>query len=329
LARQGSGPSIFEGAISANGTMAVITDQPGEGHLLWYASDGRQLSEVGTPGEMYSPAISRDGSRVLVARRLGGPDGNQDIWTIGAGGTETRLTNSRAWDAMPNWSPDGREIVYVSGSTSGGMKVLRQAATGLGGATEVFEGRGMVTDWSRDGKYLVYAMTSSAGDDLHLFDLSSNKKSTLRATPVRERFGQFYPLTTAAGRFVAYSSDESGPEEVYVEKFEGSPPQKVQVSSGSGSEPRWRADGRELYYRANSKLWAVSVAERGGLLEFGAPRELFAAPERPLAGSAYSYDVSPDGKRFLFNAVVRSTVPEISVTLKWAEDLRKKLKSAR
>jgi Tol biopolymer transport system component len=182
-----------------------------------------------------------------------------------------------------------------------GSKLYLKAANGTGNEETLHTGVGSVAayDWSRDGRYILHlSIGATTGPDLFVHDLKERKDSALVQTPYNESQGQFSP----DGRWVAYSSDESARYEVYVRSF-ADPPSKFQISTIGGGQPRWRGDGKELYYISDGKMMAVPVKASADTFEIGASRILFEA--RALAGAigsgptGYAYDVTRDGQRFL------------------------------
>jgi Tol biopolymer transport system component len=226
-------------------------------------------------------------------------------------------------DTGPIWSPDGKAI-YYSSDRKIQWRIYRRPVGGAGHEeamtteTEAAE----ALDTSPDGRFLVYARNASrtrTNLDLWIMPLTSGGKATpFLAAPFSENEASFAP----DGRWLAFTSDESGREEVYVTSFPGHEG-KWQISSGGGSAPRWRRDGREIFYVApDSRIHSVEVRP-GGEFEAGAPRSLFAAQvaRMPLA----FYDVTADGQRFLVTEFVRSEEPEpITLMVDWPAALRGK-----
>jgi len=176
------------------------------------------------------------------------------------------------------------------------------------------------SDWSPDGRYVIGSVPQqSTGDDLWLIPLSGDKKPfKFLGPPSDQMHGNFSP----DGHFVAYDSNESGRFQVYVQTFPLSE-RKWQVSTDGGYEPRWRADGREIYYLSEDrKLMAVSV---GTAPAFGVPKVLFQtrAPEGVTSRRTH-YVPSRDGKRFLINTQTGDLLPNpITVVFNWQTELRK------
>ena len=178
-----------------------------------------------------------------------------------------------------------------------------------------------ITDVSRDGKFLVYSSTGQ-DEDLWILPLEANSKPIpFLQTPAKEVLGQFSP----DGRWMAYVSDELGSFQVYVQPIPATGA-KYQISSGGGSYPRWRRDGKELFFiTADGALMAVPVKPGGTTLEMGAPQSLFKNVSFALPQRAFGYQPSPDGKRFLAIVPVgdEGSSPPIQVFTNWQLSLNK------
>jgi len=175
--------------------------------------------------------------------------------------------------------------------------------------------------WSPDGRFILYATFLSSpqtGADLFVLPLFGDRKAhPFLQTPFNEIEGQFSP----DGRWVAYTSNESGRYEVYVAPFPG-PGGKWQVSTGGGTFPRWRRDGTEIFYLApDKKLMMAAVNGKSGSFEVGAVKPLF---QTHATGSRYEYDVTADGQRFLINTAPEQTASApVTVVLNWTAGLKK------
>lgn len=191
------------------------------------------------------------------------------------------------------WSPDGHRIAYHDATQT---RLFTIGADG-DGQQKTLESKDLVyiNDWSPDGRFLMYTETSPTTlRDLWLVPTTGERKSVpVLVTPFSESHGQFSP----DGTWIAYTSNESGQEEIYVRNVpaKGS----TRVSTNGGSFSRWRKDGKELFYRSpDGRLMAVSVANVADRLEFGTPVPLLPIVE-PLGTFAYPYDVAPDGQKVL------------------------------
>ena len=315
-----SGVGRGEVSISNEGTLFYGAQETRQYQLTWYGRDGKSLGILGQPGQYDDLAISPDGKRVAL-RATGGTTGG-NVWQVEiARGIATLVTFNGRVPYGPIWSPDSQRIVYEQGSPP---NLFSQNANGSGLEERLAESNDGQNpqDWSLDGKFLLYVMTSNdvaskRQPGLWLLPMADRQPVPFLTTPFSEGRGKFSP----DGRWIAYTSDESGRNEIYVKAF-SSGGFKGQVSNKGGDFVRWRRDGKELFYLApDRKLMSVAVRAGSGTLEFSAPNALFTIP--PSSGPAqYSYDVMPDGQRFLELAPAEETeAPSMTVVLNWQADL--------
>jgi serine/threonine protein kinase len=316
-------------SVSENGVLAVRTGDLVLNQLTWFDRTGKQLATITPPGNYNAPALSLDDKRVAVSRVDFQTTTASDIWIIDPDrGTETRFTFDSASDRMPAWSPDATSIAFAS-TQEGSTKLYQKASSGLGAEQTLFtsEESKASPDWSRDGKFILYGQLNSGTVwDLFVLPLSGDRKPQ---PFVQTRFVEIHGRFSPDGRWVAYSSNETGQFQVYVQNFPSSG-SKWPISIDGGSQPRWRGDGHELYYfTPDRKLMAVEVNGESTTFKVGPPRLLFelriggAGIDLGFPGSGY-YTVTQDGKRFL--AASGSEVPErqqISVMLNWTTNLNR------
>jgi serine/threonine protein kinase len=315
-------PQVYRAAFSVSGAEMLVT-QTGKGvylaQLIWFDRNGKQVGTIGKPAWYNNVQLSPDGRRVAADQT--DQDGrNVDVWVQDpARDATTRLTFDPALDMTPAWSPDGKQIVFSS-NRSLNFRLYLKNADGSGSDEEIAEAGGNpfnAMSWSRDGKYIL------ARKNNELWSLTWPErvlKPLIQAKWV-VRSAQFSP----DGRWVAYSSNESGSMEVYVTPFP-SGNGMWQVSTGGGQEPRWRRDGKELFYLSrDSKMMAVPVSA-GASFESGSPVALFQTHRRQPISSQdiFSYDVSADGQRFLIATKVdESNAAPLTVLLNWTSALEK------
>jgi eukaryotic-like serine/threonine-protein kinase len=314
-----SGVGRGEVSISNNGTLFFGAQETRQYQLTWYGRDGKSLGALGQPGQYASLAISPDGKRVAL-RATGASVG--DAWQIDiARGIATRVTFNGGVPYGPIWSPDSQKIVYDQGSPP---NMFLQNANGSGAEERLAESHDgqLPEDWSSDGKFLLYVMNSNdvaskAQPGLWLLPLADRKSVPFLTTQFTAGRGKFSP----DGRWIAYTSDESGRNEIYVKGFSGGG-FKLQVSNNGGDFVRWRRDGKELFYLApDRKLMSVTVRAGPDALNFGTPNGLFTVPPSPTP-DLYPYDTVPGGQRFLVLAPVGETeVPPMTVILNWQANL--------
>jgi Tol biopolymer transport system component len=305
-------------SVSSNGVVAYRTGAASTTtQLLWLDRQGKPISIVGTTALYRQPVVSPRGTQIAVER----PDfttGVGDIWLIDmASQVEARFTLDPAWDRLPVWSPDGNQIFYCT--LKGRSLVLYRKPVDGGAEVTITESETLKwpTSWSPDSKYLLYDnLTVHNRYDVWMVSAKGGEAPrALVSSPYDDRHGQFSP----DGRWLAYSSNQSGRWEVYVQGLDNSA--RWQVSSQGGEQPRWRADGAELYYLSLSgKLMAVPV-RLSPVFQSGAPAALFDSGV-PAYVTGLKYDVSPNGQRFLMNTGQSEAQSNlIQVVLNWRDSL--------
>jgi serine/threonine-protein kinase len=293
--------------VSSTGLLTYLTGEgPAEtSRLVWVDANGRSQDLWAEPGVYGNPHLSPDGSRLsLTVLR----DNNWDVWVYDLNRTvATRLTFGDGYDADQVWSPDGRHLAYSS-DYEGRVAIFRKRADGTGDAELVGQAPQssdwFPTSWSKDGRFLL-AQSTANGNDIWIIPMEKDEEPrALLATPFSEGFAEFSP----DGRFFAYESNESGRQEVYVRSFpEGDG--KWQLSDGGGSQPRFSADGRKLFYRTDDGVVAVDVETTSGGFVAGRSQKLFEGPfHGGLQGIVAAGFVFPDyaadaaGTRFVMLA---------------------------
>jgi DNA-binding winged helix-turn-helix (wHTH) protein/Tol biopolymer transport system component len=305
-------------SVSENG---VLVYQPGTvtpgSQLVWFDRNGKQLGVLGAPAHYRDADLSPDGKKVAVDIR---DADRQDIWLYDvARGLKTRFTLDSAPGAVPLWSPDGSRIIYCS-DRKGPFDLYQRVANGVGADEALVESNltKFPTSWSRDGRYVLYYGAPQTVADLWVLPMFGERKPFLfLQTEAMEVHGEFSPY----GAHVAYASDESRQFEVYVTSFPG-PGGKQQVSIAGGRIPRWRGDGKELFYlAADNKLMAAEVNIKGSALEISAVRPLF---EILPAQQGRDFDVTADGQRFLVNTLVedKESLP-LTLVINWTADVKR------
>jgi eukaryotic-like serine/threonine-protein kinase len=231
------------------------------------------------------------------------------IWTLdlGRNGLAQRFTFDSS--RRPIWSADGSRIVFTK---NGSSTLYEKAVRGTAAEQPLPGSAGVPTGWSRDGRYL---LSTNSGD---LWINANGKSSPFQRTEFNESEGQFSP----DGKWVAYTSDESKEPEVYVQSFPA-PGGKWLISTAGGSQPRWRRDGRELFYIVpDGKLMAVSI-KPGVSFEYGTATALFQAPIQDFP-TTFRYAVASEGQRFLIRGVSQDAKSSpITVMTNWLAAVRK------
>jgi serine/threonine protein kinase len=291
----------------------------GSTQLVWADRNGKLDAPFGEAADHNSIRLSRDGRRVAFDSVSGN---NRDIWVTDlVRGVTTRLTSDPAEDFNPEWSPNGEQIVFASRRNNGVLHTFVRSSIAVGSEEalltadpDIFDGP---DDWSPDGKYVAYVRGPA-------------KISGLIDIWIKPMFGDGKPFPyvqsktliqansrlSPDGRWLAYTTNESGINQIVVQPFPDANGGKWQISANGGIWPAWRADGRELYYIAlDAKLTAVPINNAGRGFNPGQPVALFQTPIiLPSGLSPHHYDVNADGTRFLFLAPVNITASGSPVT---------------
>ncbi len=284
---------------------------------VWVDRKGGVVPLFEKPGDLYGPRFSPDGRSIAFSQG----DANQDVWIADLErATLTRVTLDPSEEFAPVWSPDGKRIAYGSERRSQPPQILSRLADGSGAETGLWKTRDAVLpqSWSPDGRALAcLLLNADGGSDIWILPLEGDRQpKPFLATPFSESLPEFSP----DGRWIAYTSDESGRFEVYLRAYPG-PGAKLQVSNDGGFEPAWGRDGKELFYRSGAKMMAVAVRP-DSVGRFGKPVTLF---ERSGLYSEPNlsrrlYDVAPDGSRFvMLRAIPLASPPELHVVVGWTE----------
>ncbi len=291
--------------------------------LVWFDRSGRQLSLVGTPGYYRWLTLSPNGTQVIL-ERFEPQKVSNDIWSFDlARETYDRLTSDSSSNILPLWSPDGTHISFGS-NREGSMAIWQKGVNGNDDKEELVIKEAAISiyqnDWSNDGKYIVYwKSVEKAAGDLWLLPLfGDHQPKPYLTTQFDERWGKVSP----DGRWLVYQSNEAGRNEIYVQAFP-EPGRKVIVSKGGGTHPRWRRDGRELYYVApDDQLMAVPV-ELGANFGTGTPVPLFDVGSYGRRNNRYVYDVSADGQKILLlRPLEDATTRPLTVVQNWTALLK-------
>jgi len=287
--------SYFFDVSTSSGTLvyAAATSDVVPTRLFFVSRSGGASAVPGEPRFFSDPRVSPDGRRAAVHLQ----DEENDVWVADLGrGTLLRLSTVPGEDETPAWSPDGRFVAWSGTRSDMARGVFRRPADGSGPEELLYtaEVHVHVNDWSPDGMTLLLQfLDPKTGPDLYTLDLESRK-----ATPfLRTRFREHSARLSPDGRYVAYVSDESGQNEVYVQTFP-EPGAKLRVSTEGGEQPVWSRDGRQIFFRDRPSVWGVRF-DAGPPFSVSVPEALFTDHyDSPQVGTHTGYDVLPDG-RFL------------------------------
>jgi dipeptidyl aminopeptidase/acylaminoacyl peptidase len=306
-----NGPASAAFTVSDAGVLGYQPAASQGSQLLWFEADGRQLGGLGDAAQYGDLELSPDGRQAAVSV-LDPATNTRDLWVIDVGrGVRTRFTFDREDDVAPIWSADGSRIIFAS-NRKGHFDLYRKAASGVG-TEELLYADGAdkyPTSLTPDGRSILYWTFDADGANLSVLPTTSDPRpARFLGSPVGP--GRLSPN----GRFVAYSSAESGRPEIYAVPFPTAS-RKWQLSNAGGTLPRWRRDGRELFYAArDNRIMGVPLDTDRPMLDVGAARPLFDA--RPVGPRSF-FDVSSDGRRFLVNSLrAESLSSSIAIVQHW------------
>ncbi len=309
-------------SVSSNGVLAYQGNAGRERQLTWFDRKGTGLASFGPRNEYSGFALSPDEKRIAIQAE-DRASGRSEIWIMDVERQSlSRIGEQAAEGFAPVWAPDGSEIVF-SAETLSGMALMRQGLEALDPSPLLgLEGVKIASDWSRDGKFIAYTTSWPDFKELSIWVLpargSGNDRGRVYSTRGHnECCMTFSPVVTGEGpRWMAYSSDETGQDEVYLKNFPAGN-RKWQVSSGGGALPHWRGDGRELFYLApQGSLMAVELLD-GPNFVLTTPRALFESGIFPTSYPILptnSYAPSVTGGRFLINSGPKRSAAE-SITI--------------
>jgi eukaryotic-like serine/threonine-protein kinase len=294
-------------ASSSHGVLAYVSGMSSDWQYVWRDRQGKNLGAVGRAGGVVM--ISADGKRLV-----GDPGGEISVLEF-ARGVATRVAFRPHGGMNPIWSPDGQYVAYYNG-----IGIARKRANGAGAEELLVRANNLAVpkSWSPDGKYILYAQINpGTGADLLGIPVGGDRKPFVMAqTPATEDQGQFSP----DGHWIAYTSNESGQSEIYVVPFPPSATSgKWMVSRGGGVQPRWRRNGKELFYISpDSKMMAVSVNSQP-VFQAGSPLALFQTNivDTGIRTGPMSWDIAPDGNRFLIITEAPGDASSLTVVLNW------------
>ncbi|HSO23814.1 MAG TPA: hypothetical protein VLT81_12945, partial [Chondromyces sp.] len=330
-----AGQGSAQYAVSDTGLLVYLegADELDPFPIVWADREGRSETLWREPGIYGSPRLSPDGGRLAFSAQRGS---NWDVWVYDIErDVATRITFGEAYDADPVWSPDGRWIAY-EGEVEGVDGIFRKRTDGTGDAEVLLE-PGKHTfpaphSWSPDGRHIAMQSAGEGGQtDIWILPVGETGASGEPEPFVRTPFSEDGPVFSPDGRWIAYSSGETGRPEIFVASF---PPGggKWQVSDGGGTQARWSRDGRELFFRTDTGIMSVRVATEGDSFRASRPDIVFDGNFLGglrgvlLPGFNFpDYDVAADGKRFVMfqGSTEGALATEAKVVLGWFEELRR------
>ena len=318
---------------SVSDTKLVYRGAAGPLDLMWFGRRGEPLSRVWADQRFGNLRISPDGEQAAI-EVVDPHRGTSDLWMYHfKRGVSTRFTADLNDETMPVWSADGQRIIFGSDRGTGkdaSSDFFTKSADGMGSEDVLFVQTGFQSpdDWSRDGRWLSYTDDNrQTGNDVWVLSLSGDRKAQpLFNTPFGEWGSRFSPDS----HWIAYVSDESGHPEISIAPFQQRAGPKVRVSTGGGVAPRWRGDGRELFYiTADGKALMMVPIEYKPVFKAGVPVKLFTIDREPgfrNRARNRGYDVSPDGQRFLISVAPgdrQRETAQIVVVQNWTSQFTK------
>jgi predicted Ser/Thr protein kinase len=323
----GAAAPVVEGVLplqysfSSTGSLVYVSgaSQAPQLRLVWVDRKGAEQPLPAPAHNYVMPRISPDGRRVAAALE----EGDSHIWIYDLNrDTLTRLTFQQGDNVDPLWTPDGKRIVFKGAEN----RLFWQPSDGSGAAEALTSGPLSTNDipssWSPDGQALAFVETIGT-QGVWILPLQDRKPQLFDRGQTNETTPRFSP----DGRWIAYTSGESGRVEIYVRPYPG-PGGKYQISTEGGAEPVWNPKGRELFYRSGNKMMAVDVTIQPAF-SAGKPSVLFEGAYVRTPRSLPNYDVSPDGQRFLMlEGSEQGQAPtQINVVLNWFEELKRRVPS--
>lgn len=310
--------SASAGELLAYSTSAAVSGT----QLSWYDRQGQRTETLDESLVYYSPGLSPDGKQFAVDV-LDPTTGNVDIWLYQlANNLKTRLTFGKWVNMSPVWSPDGTQIAFAS-NRNGVFNLYRKLANSSGGDEPLLQTstNKNPTDWSPDGRYLLFERrdaTEKAKSEIGVLPLFGDRTPfMLTVSEAGAREAVFHPN----GRWIAYTSDETGRDEVYVTSFPH-PGSLREISTAGGEHPYWGRDGKELFYLApDLQMMVAEVNGEASTFEVGAVHSLFAT-RAAVQMMASPFAVSADGKKFLVDSLPEAIPSSITIVVNWTTTLR-------
>jgi eukaryotic-like serine/threonine-protein kinase len=306
--------------LSPEGTLVYVSGGSAWiGNLTWVDHQGNS-KPVGAPAQAYGPlTLSPDGQRVALTV----VGATSDVYVYDLTRNAFNRLTTEGWNYRPVWTPDGKRIIYQRGTGPTQSQIVSQLADGSGGeeVLSTSEAAQWPSTLSSDGKVLAFQQNDpETGMDLYILPLDGDRQPY---PWLKTKFNEWGSAISRDGKWIAYTSDESGQYEVYVRPFSGSGG-KRQISVSGGEEVTWSPDGRTLFYREGQRWMSVAVQTQPDF-SAAAPKFMFEGPYLNVPG--VSYDVAPDGQRFMMLEEYGKQPPttHLNVVLNWFEELKQRV----
>ena len=351
LETSGQPMPVLEAVMNNNGTAGAqfsfsqtgsFVYVPGRGvanlfSIYWLTSDGKMQPLREATASYSSPSFSPEGKFIALPISTGRKTA---IWVYSwARDTLTRLTFADDAHDFPAWTPDGKRITYAVITDGGVFNISWKRADGAGDGQRLIEGKSSLVQptWSPDGRTLAFVeINSDTGGDIMTLSVDGDEKTGWKpGAPkpfVNTPFGEFFPAFSPDGRWLAYTSDESGHNEVYVRPFPG-PGGKWQISTGGGAFPQWSRNGRELFYRTlDNKIVVATYSVAGDSFRAEKPRTWSDVQILDLGAFTRNFVLHPDGKRIAIfkapGAEAQSRITKVTFIFNFFEEIRRKFTSS-
>jgi Tol biopolymer transport system component/DNA-binding winged helix-turn-helix (wHTH) protein len=309
--RVGYDPRVWFGNFSAGSDVLVYSprSQTSGEQIVWLDRNGKQRAPIGPRGLYQAVVAAPKGN--LLAVLCGDP--NTNVCVLRTDGSLNQLTNDPIASSLV-WSPDASAIAYEKHQSESSSSIVVKPLRSDLPETIVASSQTGISPfaWHPDGRHLLLARAVANGlSEVVSLDLTSGKSQPFLPAAARQVWGRFSP----DGHWIAFDTAENGKDEVYVVSF---PRASIRYRLAAGASPRWRADGRELFFLAtDNTINVVSVAPKPQSLTFGTPQPLFRPPIVPAPWNRDSYDVSADGQRFVVNTIAEDKNSELIVIAGW------------
>ena len=309
-------------SFSATGSLVYVSGavQTMQSRLVWVSRKGVE-QPLATPAHGYKlPRLSPDERRLAVTI----DEQESQLWLYDLSrDTLTRLTFEGDDNFGPLWTPDSKRIAFRS-NKEGPLNIFWQLADGSGGLERLTTSKSSNSpeSWSPDGQLLSFTDTTPTGNDIWVLNMRDRKAQPFIHTSGRTGGSSFSP----DGHWLAFVSEESGRDEIYVQPYPG-PGGRYEISTEGGTEPAWNRTGTELFYRSGDKMMAVDVSTQPSF-SVGKPRMLFRGPYMPSVSASANYDVSADGQRFVMIKPIeqeQAAPTQINIVQNWFEELKQKV----